>query len=153
MDGECFTRATWRPGKKRRLRKRKNAYAGSTVAPPAFLEAAKQTQFKPGRPGCRICSAVKRDGTPCGRLALKGFVGCEAHGGFQYLARRGELQKSGRTAAFRAAAIEGRSSAPVELIRLPVYQHANQRMRMKMARAWGTPAWGMLLRQVREMQF
>jgi hypothetical protein len=151
-DGEFFTRATWRPGKKFRMRKRVNRYGGCKTAAPAFLEAAKRVGFKPGRPGYRVCSATKRDGRPCGNLALKGLKVCGAHGGFSVLARQGKLQPSGRTAALRAtraAAVEGRSApAPLDLIRLSIYQQANQRMRMKLVLAWGTPAWAVLMRQV-----
>jgi hypothetical protein len=151
-DGNFFTRATWRAGKKSRLRKRVHPYAGCKTAPAAFLESAKQTQFKPGRPGYRLCNATKRDGTPCGRLALRDFAVCEAHGGLRALARQGKLQPSGRTAAFkaaRAAAIEDRSPpALLDLTRLPVYQQANQWTRMRLARAWGTSAWPVLVRQI-----
>ena len=116
---EFFTRETWRAGKKSRLRKRVNPYAGCKTAPAAFLEAAKKTQFRPGRPGCRLCCALRRDGRPCGRLALKELRVCEAHGGFGMLAMQGKFQPSGRTAAFRAAsAVEGRSPpAPFDLMR------------------------------------
>jgi hypothetical protein len=149
-----FDRATWRPGKKFRLRKRVNPFGGCKVAPVAFLEAAKKVRFKPGRPGYRICSATKRDGTPCGRLALRDLSVCEAHGGFLALARQGKLQSSGRTAAFkaaRAAAVEGRSaSAPPDLIRLPIYKRGSQSTRMRLVRAWGTPAWLPLVRQIQQ---
>jgi hypothetical protein len=151
-DGEFFTRATWRLGKKFRMRKRVNRYAGCKTAPPAFLEAAKRVGFKPGRPGYRVCSATKRNGRPCGNLALKGLKVCGAHGGFSVLARQGKLQPSGRTAAFRAtraAAVEGRSpSAPLDLIRLPIYRQASQWGRIRLVRAWGTPAWPALVRQI-----
>jgi len=146
---EFFTKATWRAGKKSRLRKRVNSYAGCKTAPAAFLEAAKQTQFKPGRPGCRICCATKRDGTPCRRLALKEFRVCEAHGGFGMLAMRGKLQSSGRSALFRAAAVEGRSlQAPLDLTRPPLYQQASQRTKMRLIMAWQTPGWHVLVRQM-----
>jgi hypothetical protein len=149
---DFFTRETWRAGKKSRLRKRMNPYAGRKTAPAAFLEAAKQTQFRPGRPGCRICSATKRDGTPCGRLALRDFAVCEAHGGVLALARQGTLQRSGRTAMFKAtrvAAVEGRSpQVSVDLIRLPVYQKSNDWTRIRLARAWGTSGWLPLVRQI-----
>jgi hypothetical protein len=149
-----FTRETWRPGKRSRMRKRVHPYAGCKTAPPAFLASRKLTAFKPGRPGYRICSATKRDGTPCGNLAMRDLKVCGAHGGFSILARQGKFQPSGRTAAFkaaRAAAVEGRSGvAPSDLIRLPVYQQANQRMRMKLVMAWGTPAWLPLIRQIQQ---
>jgi hypothetical protein len=119
---DFFTRETWRRGKKSRLRKRRKLYGGSKTAPAAFLEAAKKTQFRPGRPGCRLCCALKRDGRPGGRLALRELRVCEAHGGFGMLAMQGKFQRSGRSAAFRAATVEGRSPpAPLELTRLPLY--------------------------------
>jgi hypothetical protein len=53
------------------------------------------------------------------------------------LARQGKLQSTGRTAAFRAAAVEGRSPpASSELIQLTVYRQASQWTRMRLARAW-----------------
>ena len=146
---EFFTRETWRSGKKNRLRKRRKLYGGRKTAHAAFLEAAKKTQFRPGRPGCRICSATKRDGSPCGRLALKELRVCEAHGGFGLLAMRGKFQPSGRSAAFRTATVEGRSPpAPFDLMRLPLYRQANERTRMRLVRAWQTPAWHVLVRQI-----
>jgi hypothetical protein len=87
---------------------------------------------------------------------MRDFKVCEAHGGFSILARQGKLQPSGRTAAFkaaRAAAVEGRSlSAPPDLIRLRVYREANQRTRMKLVLAWGTPAWTALVRQIQRQE-
>ena len=151
-DGDFFTRATWRPGKNRRLRKRVKPWGGRKTAPAAFIETGKQFGFKPGRPGYPVCSATKRDRAPCGNLALKGLKVCGAHGGFSVLARQGKLQPTGRTAALKAtrvAAVEGRSpSAPLELTRLPVYRQANQWTRIRLVRAWGTPAWTVLVRQI-----
>jgi hypothetical protein len=148
-DGEFFTRETWRRGKKSRLRKRRKLYGGRKTAPTAFLEAAKKTQFRPGRPGCRLCCATRRDGRPCGRLALKELRVCEAHGGLGMLAMQGKFQPSGRSAAFRAATVEGRSPpAPLDLTRLPLYQQASQRMRMRLIMAWQTPGWHVLVRQI-----
>ena len=125
-----FTRETWRAGKRSKLRKRVNGYGGCKTAPAAFLAAAKLAAIKPGRSNRRLCSAIKRDGTPCRRLAMKGCRGCEAHGGIRMLAMQGKFQPSGRTAAFkaaRAAAVEGRSpQVPFELIRLSVYRQANE---------------------------
>jgi hypothetical protein len=146
---EFFTRETWRSGKRRKLRVRKKPYGGCTEASPEFLAAAQRTKFQPGRPGYRICAATKRDGTPCRRLAMRDLQVCESHGGVRALAGRGELQPSGRSAAFRAAAVEGRSPPPpIELVRLNVYRQANQRTRARLARAWMTPAWATLVRQI-----
>ena len=147
---DFFTRETWRAGKKTRLRKRVHPYAGCMTAPAAFLEAAKKTQFRPGRPGCRLCCALRRDGRPCGRLALRELKVCEAHGGFGMLARQGKFQPSGRSAAFRAATVEGRSGpAPYDLTHLPLYREADERTRMRLIAAWQTPAWNVLVRQIR----
>jgi hypothetical protein len=147
-----FTRETWRAGNTSKLRKRVNGYAGCKTAPPAFLAAAKIAAFKPGRPGYRLCGAIKRDGNPCRRLAMKGCKGCESHGGIRALARQGMFQPSGRTAAFkadRAAMIEGRApSVPLDLIQLPIYKKSNQWTRIRLARAWGTPGWLSLVRQI-----
>ena len=70
-DENRFTRETWRQGGRSRLRKRTKLWGGCKTASPAFLAAAKVAGFKPGRPGYRICSAIKRDGSPCGRLAMR----------------------------------------------------------------------------------
>jgi hypothetical protein len=149
---EFFTRETWRRGGRSRLRKRVNGYAGCKTAPPAFLAAAKIAAFKPGRPGYRLCSAIKRDGNLCRRLAMKELKVCESHGGIRALARQGMFQPTGRTAMFRAtraAMIEGRSPpAPSELTRLRLYRDANEWTRMRMVRAWGTPGWLPLVRQI-----
>jgi hypothetical protein len=149
---EFFTRETWRAGKRSKLRKRVNGYAGCKVAPLAFLAAAKIAAFKPGRPGYRLCNATKRDGNPCRRLAMKDLKVCEAHGGVLALARQGKLQSSGRTAAFkahRAAMPEGRCPpVPLDLVRLPIYRTSNEWTRIRLARAWGTLGWLPLVRQI-----
>jgi hypothetical protein len=147
--GEHFTKADWRPGKRRKRIKRVKPWGGRKTAPAAFLEAAKATWFKKGYEGSRVCSAIKRNGEPCGRLALRGLKVCGAHGGWSQCARLGVLVKTGKKQAIqaqRAAAIEGRSDAPpAALARLPVYQGADQRMRMKLILAYGTTAWTPLL--------
>ena len=149
MSAERFTKADWRPSKRRKYLKRVNHYGGRKTAPPAFLEAGKRTQIQPGRANRQICIAEKRAGGRCGNIALKGLKVCEAHGGLRMLARQGKFQSTGRTAAFRAAAVEGRSPpAPAELIQLTVYRQANQWTRIRLARAWGTPAWMALVRQI-----
>ena len=153
---DFYTRATWRAGKKFKLRKRVNNYAGRKTAPAEFLAAAKIAGFKPGRPGYRLCGARKRDGSPCRRLAMRGCKGCESHGGIRALARRGEFQPSGRTALFkaeRAAAVEGRSPSPsLDLMRLPIYLEANGWTRARLARAFGTDAWLPLIRQIKSQR-
>ena len=58
-----LTKATWRQSGRRKLYRRINNWGGVTVAPAAFLEAAKRTQFKPGRPA--IASAAPPKTTDC----------------------------------------------------------------------------------------
>jgi hypothetical protein len=155
-DCEFFTRATWRPSKYRKMQKRTKPWGGRKTAPPALLEAAKRTAFLPGRTNRRICSATKRNGGPCGNLALRGLTVCGAHGGFSIWARQGKLQPTGRTAAFkaaRAAAVEGQSlTAPADLMRMPVYQQADQWVRMRLVKAWNTQSWRELISQLNQRQ-
>jgi hypothetical protein len=150
--GDRYTRETWRRGGRSRLRKRTKPWGGSKTASPQFLAAAKLAAIKPGRANRRLCSSIKRDGTPCRRLAMKNCKGCEAHGGIRALARRGEFQPSGRTVAFksaRAAAVEGRSpQVSLELTRLSIYRKSNDWTRIRLARAWMTPGWLPLVRQI-----
>jgi hypothetical protein len=151
MDGDRFTRENWRQGGRSRLRKRTKPWGGQKTAPVEFLAAAKIAGFKPGRPGYRLCAGVKRNGDPCRRFAMKGCRGCESHGGILALARQGKLQRSGRTIAFKArvAAVAGRSpSTPLELTRLQVYRAANEWTRIRLVRAWMTPGWLPLVRQI-----
>ena len=156
-----LTKATWRRGRKFRLRKRVHNYAGRTTAHPNFLAAGKTHGFKPGRPGYRVCSATQRNGKPCTRLAMRGCTGCEAHGGILKLAREGNFQPSGRSAAFRATQVEqstgtkkvaelrGEKPPPFELMKLKVYrENTDQRTRVRLAQAFGTDAWLPLLRQL-----
>ena len=65
------------------------------------------------------------------------------------LAMQGKFQPSGRSAAFRAATVEGRSPpAPFDLMRLRLYQEADERTRMRLVKAWQTPGWHVLVRQM-----
>lgn len=50
-------------------------------APAAWLAAMRRVSFQPGKPGKIMCSAPKRDGNPCGNLAVKGSRACQHHGG------------------------------------------------------------------------
>jgi hypothetical protein len=157
-----LNRSTWRQGKGRRMIKRVNNWGGVTVAPPAFLAMREKVCLKPGRPGRRICSSMKKDGSKCGMLALKGMKVCAAHGGQLALARQGRLQKSGRAAA-AIAAKEAKAEAmrskmsedrvsdvpPFDLTRLRVYVEAGEWARLRLIRAWGTEGWHGLVRQLR----
>ena len=145
---EFFTRATWRPSKKRAMQKRINHWGGRKTAPPAFLEAAKRVAIQKGQANRRICTATNRKGMRCGRLALTGTTVCQHHGGAAVWAKQGKLQKSGKREAYwaekaaRIAAKEIRTTQPAEaLINLPAYQNANQQTRMRLIKAYQTPAW------------
>ena len=162
-DAPRLTLATWRQGKGRRMIRRVNHFGGQTAAPPAFLAMREKVCFKPGRPGYRVCSAMKKDGNPCGMLALKGMKVCLAHGGQAALARQGRYQPSGRAAAAivakeAKAAEMARSKMPedrvpdvppFELTRLRLYIEANEWTRLRFIRAWGTEGWHDLVRQLR----
>jgi hypothetical protein len=158
IDAPDLNRATWRASKKRRLIKRKQNWGGRTVAPPAFLEAAKRTWFTKGYPNHKTCSATKRDGNPCGMRALKGMSVCAADGGQLALARQGRLQKSGRAAAAiaakqdRAKMPEGRpSNVPSsDLTKLRCYIKASERQRIRLAMAYGTDEWFGAVRSMQE---
>lgn len=148
MSDEFFTRETWRPSKKRKMQKRTKPWGGRKTAPPAFLEAAKRTRLGSGVH--RICRATKRDGKPCGNIALSGLTVCGPHGGFGVWARQGKLNPTGKAAAIRAAAVEGRSpSVPMALAQLPIYRAANWWTRVRLARAWETDAWMVLVGQIK----
>jgi hypothetical protein len=89
-------------------------------------------------------------------LALKGVAVCGAHGGFSAWARQGKLKRSGKGQALkaeRAAAIEGQvESASAALARMRIYQQADQRMRMKLVRAYNNALWPILLREIQRQR-
>ena len=109
---------------------------GKGTAPAAFLAAAKRMAFKPGRPGYRICRANKRDGTKCGRLALKGLTVCGCHGGHSINARRGTHKHSPKAAAYRATKHQTKPKLPsFDLMKTIAYKKADQKTRMRMAQS------------------
>jgi len=57
----------------------------------AWRAAMAQAGFKKGWANRKRCKAIKRDGTPCGRLAMTryGLAVCGAHGGYAAAARMG----------------------------------------------------------------
>jgi hypothetical protein len=55
-----------------------------------------RSRFKRGRPGFRKCSAVKRDGEPCGNLSMRHVSVCQCHGGRMLVARLRFQQKAYR---------------------------------------------------------
>ena len=56
----------------------------STAGNAAWRAAMAQAAFKKGWTNRKRCKAIKRDGTPCGRLAMTryGLPVCGAHGGY-----------------------------------------------------------------------
>jgi hypothetical protein len=50
----------------------------------------RRSAFKKGWINRKRCKAIKRDGTPCGRLAMTrcGLAVCGAHGGYAAAARK-----------------------------------------------------------------
>ncbi len=135
---ECFTRADWRPGKKHTRRKRKNPYAGRKVAPEAFVENGKRHRWTKGRPGARICEAIKKkDGQRCGMLAMRGIKVCRVHGGYLRWGRMGELIPNGKAQAMRSMReTQAPGPAPVELLANPEYQRAPERQKARMVASW-----------------
>jgi hypothetical protein len=164
VDAPHLTKTTWRASKHHRLVKRVHNFGGVTVAPAAFLEAAKRTQFQKGRPGHRVCRATQKNGLPCTRLAMRNQRVCESHGGALALARQGRLQKSGRAAAaiaakeaakaemMRSKMPEGRPSGvpPLELLKLRIYVKASERQRIRLAMAFQTDEWLAVVRLMQE---
>ena len=55
-----------------------------TAGNPAWRAAMAMAAFRPGWTNRTRCRATKRDGTPCGRLAMTryGLSVCGAHGGY-----------------------------------------------------------------------
>ena len=144
-----LTKQTWRKGKKRKMHKRQRAWGGQSVAPEGLKAARSETQFG-GPRAPRKCGAMKKDGTPCGMIALKGFRVCGAHGAWRGKARQGVHQPSGRTAAYLASMPEEGASVPLELAQMAVYRKASQASRAKLAAAWQTPAFRKMVERVRD---
>lgn len=72
MSETQFTRADWRPGKRRRSQPRVRNWGGRKQAPPAWLAAMAQSGFDSGlTPRC----------AHCGRFAFKGTNLCRFHNG------------------------------------------------------------------------
>jgi hypothetical protein len=144
---EYFTRATWRRGKKHPWCKRTKPYGGCKTAPPELLEAGKATRFGSGIH--RICSATTRAGHPCGNIALKDMKACGYHGGYGQWARQGKLIQTGRAKAIKAQNPKTSPTNP-QLILIPQYQQASPWDRIRLAKAWQTPAWPHLIKTLKQ---
>jgi hypothetical protein len=80
MSDTQFTRADWRPGKRRRSVPRVKPYGGQKVAGPKFLAMSRLVGF--GKGPQRRC-ALER----CNGWAMKGVSTCWHHGGAGNVAR------------------------------------------------------------------
>jgi hypothetical protein len=80
MSEAQFTKADWRPSKKRATYVRKRAWGGQKQAPPAFLAAAKSAGLNTNR-AMRCSRIAVSTGRRCRRVAMKGTTLCLSHGG------------------------------------------------------------------------
>ena len=71
-------------------------------------------------------------------------------GGFAHAGQAGKVSAvGGNPRRSGSATAEGRSPpAPFDLMRLPIYQEADERTKMRLVRAWQTPGWHVLVRQM-----
>ena len=140
---QWLNRATWRQGKRRKRILRTKPWCGRLEAPAAFLEAAKRTQWTPGRPQHKRCKAIARSsGKQCGNLAIKGYDKCQIHGAFSSLAHKGKLIRKPRVKNET-----GKSGAPLELTRLELYRNAPQETKRRLREAFNTPQWTRSIKQ------
>jgi hypothetical protein len=79
-----FTKADWRPGKRRRTQPRVRDYPGQKIAPVAFLAAAKFVGLHTDR-AARCTATARSTGRKCRRVAVKGSNVCMVHGGALFL--------------------------------------------------------------------
>jgi len=66
----------------------------------SWQAAAVKYRFKRGRPGFRKCAALKRNGQPCGNLAMRSISVCQCHGGRMLTARLRHREKAYRQGRF-----------------------------------------------------
>jgi hypothetical protein len=62
----------------------------------AWQAVAFKYRFRRGRPGFRKCAALKRNGEPCGNLAMRRVSVCQCHGGRMLVARLRHRRKMHR---------------------------------------------------------
>ena len=74
----------------------------------AWRAAMAQAAFKKGRTNRKRCKATKRDGTPCGMLAMTryGLEVCGAHGGYAAVARMMNRKPTRRYLRFKFRQLE-----------------------------------------------
>lgn len=94
MSDTQFTRADFRPSRKRSTYPRQRAWGGQKQAPPAFLAAAKLNGLA-FLPRC----------DHCGRVAMRGLTVCRFHGGGKIAAQSRPYVKSAKRTA-RAALVQ-----------------------------------------------
>jgi len=76
---EHYTRADWRPGKRRKSQPRVRDWGGNKKAPPAFLAMSRLVGLD---------TMTARRCEHCGRVAMKGLAGCMRHNGARWTAQR-----------------------------------------------------------------
>jgi hypothetical protein len=134
MSETHFTRADWRPSKRRKHTPRVAPYAGQKKAPAAFLAAAVATQFGKGRqPLCRYCR----------KIALKDLPVCAAHGGAGAKGKQKQWAKSNRGRNM----VDLQPAAP-DLAAMPVYRTARADDKARLIQAWQTETWLSTLRAI-----
>jgi hypothetical protein len=80
MSEDFFSRADWRPGKRRRTHPRVHAYGGQKTAPVNLLAMAKLVGLHTNR--AKRCTRIAiSTGKPCRHVAMKGSNLCLSHGG------------------------------------------------------------------------
>lgn len=83
----------------------------SAAGNPAWRGAMRMAAFKKGWTNRKRCNAIKRNGQPCGRLAMTkyGLKVCGAHGGYAAAARMGLRTPTRKYLLFkfRCAAMKG----------------------------------------------
>jgi hypothetical protein len=79
MSETQFSKADWRPSKKRATCGRQRAWGGQKRAPLVFLAAAKLAGLNTNR-AMRCSRIAVSTGRPCRRVAMKGTTLCLSHG-------------------------------------------------------------------------
>jgi hypothetical protein len=86
MSETQFSRADWRPGKRRRTQPRVRDYPGQKTAPIALIAAAKLVGLHTNR-AARCTATARSTGRTCRRVAVTGADVCMVHGGALALKR------------------------------------------------------------------
>lgn len=97
------------------------------------------TRFAPGRTNKQLCTAQKRNGTPCRMLALSGLKVCGVHGGYGVKAKAGLYVGKRQRPAFQCD--EGDAPERRELYALDIWRKPmTQRERLALTTAFDNRA-------------